>query len=102
MILFLNLLLLINLYFIINLYTIVKNVYKIVKTGTLLNRKSFYNNRRSIMSDSMNKEKNKDYTIISREYLNYSGKGSEKEAINAINRDYNMDKFLRQVRQYSI
>ena len=52
------------------------------------------------MSENIKKEdnNNKDYTIVSREYLNYSG----KDAINVINRDYNMDKFLRQVRQYSV
>lgn len=80
----------------------VEKVYFLKKKGILLSSESFYYNRRSIMSGSMKNENNKDYKIISREYLNYSGKGSEKEAINTINRDYNMDKFLRQVRQYSV
>lgn len=54
------------------------------------------------MSDSTKDENKKDCTIISREYLNYSCKGSEKDAINIINRDYNMNEFLRQIRQYSL
>lgn len=37
-------------------------------------------------------------TVISREYLKYSGKGSERKAIEVINRDYKMNKFRQQIR----
>lgn len=102
MIIFISILLLINLYFIIQIWRVIRNVYFFRKLGISLDRESFYIYRGPIMSDSTKDENKKDCTIISREYLNYSCKGSEKDAINIINRDYNMNEFLRQIRQYSL
>lgn len=45
-------------------YSLIRKIYIYVEAGILLNRKSFYNNRRSIMSDTMkneNKNNNKTY-----------------------------------------
>ncbi len=44
-------------------------------------------------------DKNNDCMIISRDYLNYSKDGSEKTIIKIINRDYNTDNLLNQIRR---
>lgn len=63
MIFYIFLLLLIDFYFIMYICGLLKLIYICLEERTLLNRKSFYNNRRSIMSDTIkNEHKNNNKT----------------------------------------
>lgn len=41
-----------------------------------------------------------DKNIIKREYLKYADKGTEPKAIAVINRDYNMYRFWKVIKEY--